>query len=305
MNEYKSLSDIPFSGERAVIVNVHTLLCTTLAILSTRRYMDMPLLVIDCPLNGSSDAVALRKLQTKYDFDLICLPLRRHGDTLDDLFMHIKSEWIYLIDSDVEVLNGEALHMMRTMRQKNQVMEKNQIFGVGMKQTSGYGVRMQRHWYYKECMYIPYCCLNVALVREEIERGCSFNIASKTNLSKTGGAIRKVRSKLEKGQLFKCAKMADSLLDIFRKSHKGHSTDIIYYDTGGLLFETLQARGMLYMDWSFHTYPAYVTHFCGITRNEMYSNEPFCSSMESTADFIRNRLLTEYAFGMEYYESVS
>lgn len=187
MNEYKSLLDIPFSGERAVIVNVHTLLCTTLAILSTRRYMDMPLLVIDCPLNGSSDAVALRKLQTKYDFDLICLPLRRHGDTLDDLFMHIKSEWIYLIDSDVEVLNGEALHMMRTMRQKNQVMEKNQIFGVGMKQTSGYGVRMQRHMYYKERMYIPYCCQNVALVREEIERGCSFNIASKTNLSKTGG----------------------------------------------------------------------------------------------------------------------
>lgn len=51
MSEYKTISEIPYSSERAVIVNVHTLLCTTLAILSTRRYMDMPLLVIDCPLH--------------------------------------------------------------------------------------------------------------------------------------------------------------------------------------------------------------------------------------------------------------
>ena len=51
MSEYRTISEIPYSSERAVIVNVHTLLCTTLAILSTRRYMDMPLLVIDSPLH--------------------------------------------------------------------------------------------------------------------------------------------------------------------------------------------------------------------------------------------------------------
>lgn len=59
MSEYKTISEIPYSSERAVIVNVHTLLCTTLAILSTRCYMDMPLLVIDCPLHNESDADAM------------------------------------------------------------------------------------------------------------------------------------------------------------------------------------------------------------------------------------------------------
>ncbi len=186
MKEYKYISDIPYSSERAVIVNVHTLLCTTLAILSVRRYMDMPLLVVDCPLNGQSDAEALRRLQADYDFDLVCLPLRHHGDTLDDLFLHIHSDWLYLVDSDVEILNAEALQMMRTLRTRS-LIGGNHIFGTGMKQVSGYGLPPMEHTFHAERMWIPYCCLNVALLRAEIEQGCSFNIVSKTNLSRTGG----------------------------------------------------------------------------------------------------------------------
>lgn len=182
MKEYNSLSEIPYSQERAVIVNVHTLLCTSLAILSVRRYMDMPLLVIDCPLHGEADAVALRRMQADYDFDLICLPLRQHGDTLDDLFLHIQSDWVYLVDSDIEVLSGDALRMMRTMRDTN-VIDREHIFGVGMKQVSGYGLPPMEHTYHAERMWIPYCCLNVALVRRAIEDGQSFNIVAKTNIN--------------------------------------------------------------------------------------------------------------------------
>lgn len=36
-----------YALERVVIINVHMLLCTTLAILSAKRNMDMPLLVVD------------------------------------------------------------------------------------------------------------------------------------------------------------------------------------------------------------------------------------------------------------------
>lgn len=187
MAEYKLLSEIPYSPERAVIVNVHTLLCTSLAILSVRRYMDMPLLVIDCPLHGEADAAALRRMQADYDFDLICLPLQEHGRTLDDLFRHIQSDWVYLVDSDVEVLSGEAVHIMRTMLRTNQIADKTRIFGAGMKQTAGYGVRSQRHLYYRERMWIPYCCLNVALVRSEIEQGGSFINVAKPNFNAIGG----------------------------------------------------------------------------------------------------------------------
>ncbi len=95
--------------------------------------------------------------------------------------------------------------------------------------------------------------------------------------------------------------MADRLLDIFRRSHRGHSTDSIYYDTGGLLFEQLNARNLYYMDWSFHTYPAYCKHFCGLTRSEMFADEPFCSTLGSQADYIRQRLRSEYAFDPKQY----
>lgn len=302
MKEYSTISTIPYSSERAVIVNVHTLLCTTLAILSTRRYMDMPLLVIDCPLNGESDAEALRCLQKNYDFDLICLPLRHHGDTLDDLFLHIQTDWLYVVDSDVEILNAEALRIMRTMRKQSLVDEKH-IFGVGMKQVSGYGLPPMEHTYHAERMWIPYCCLNVALIRAEIKRGNSFNITAKTNLKLTGGAFRKVRNKLNKHKMYKLGYATDICMNMFRKRYKGHRIDETLYDTGALLFEVLSAKGLHYIDWSFYAYPAYVTHFCGVTRSAMYSNEPVAAQISDIEQTIRQRLSEVYHFDYNmYYE---
>lgn len=186
MKEYTSLLDMPFTQERAIIINVNTLQCTTLAILSTLRYMDMPLLVVDCPLHGESDIESLRKLQQQYDFDLISMPLRQHGDTLDDIFLHLQTEWIYLVDSDIEVLNNDALHLMRAMRKHNEISE-TRIFGIGMRQVSGYGMPPQERYFHAERMWIPYCCLHTTLVKHAIEEGGSFNIYAKQNYTKMGG----------------------------------------------------------------------------------------------------------------------
>lgn len=295
MSEYKTISEIPYSSERAVIVNVHTLLCTTLAILSTRRYMDMPLLVIDCPLHNESDAGALRRLQKEYNFDLCCLPLKRHGDTLDDLFLHIASDWIYLVDSDVEILNDEALRMMRIMRKRGLVDDK-QIFGVGMKQLPGYGVSPMEHTYFTERMWIPYCCLNVALVQKEIISGGSFNIIAKTNLYFAGGGFRKVRNKLIKYNLLSLAHIVDLSMSIFRKGYRGHCIDETLYDTGALLFKALSDEGLRYIDWSFLTYPMFVTHFCGVTRSAIYVNENFAVGINDIKQTILRRLEEEYNF---------
>lgn len=298
MKEYNSLSEIPYSPERAVIVNVHTLLCTSLAILSVRRYMDMPLLVIDCPLNGEADAAALRRMQADYDFDLICLPLRQHGDTLDDLFLHIQSDWVYLIDSDIEVLSGEALRMMRTMQDTN-VIDREHIFGVGMKQVSGYGLPPMEHTYHAERMWIPYCCLHVALVRRAIEDGQSFNIVAKTNINAWGGVFRKIRNRLHKYGLPKLAHYTDVGMELFRKRYKGHCIDETLYDTGALLFEFLSEHGLHYIDWSFYSYPAFTTHFCGVTRSEMYNNEPVAAQMSDIRQTILQRLSEVYHFDID------
>ena len=186
MTTFTTIQEIPFAAERAVIINVHTLLCTTLAILSAKRYLDMPLLVIDCPLHGETDREALMRLQQDYDFDLLSLPLRPHGDTLDDLFLHLAGEWIYLVDSDVEVLNDKGVEQMRWMRTHSLVKE-NKLFGVGMRQVSGFGLPPQERLFHAERMWIPFCALHISAVREAIENGESFNIASKDNYGKMGG----------------------------------------------------------------------------------------------------------------------
>ena len=303
MSEYKTISEIPYSSERAVIVNVHTLLCTTLAILSTRCYMDMPLLVIDCPLHNESDAEALRRLQKEYNFDLCCLPLKRHGDTLDDLFLHIASDWIYLVDSDVEILNGEALQMMRTMRSRS-LVDTILIFGVGMKQLSGYGVPPMEHTYFSERMWIPYCCLNVTLVRKEIESGSSFNIMSKTNLNPIGGDFARFATNSKNTIFFRLAHIVDLGMSVFRKGYKGHCIDETLYDTGALLFKTLSDKGLHYIDWVFYSYPAYVTHFCGVTRSAIYVNENFAVGINDIKQTILRRLEEEYNFDYNRFYKV-
>lgn len=302
MKEYKSLLDIPFAQERTIIINVHTLRCTTLAILSTLRYMDdIPLLVVDCPLNGESDIESLRLLQKYYDFDLISMPLRQHGDTLDDVFMHLQAEWIYLVDSDIEVLNSDALHLMREMRKHNEISSER-IFGVGMRQVSGYGLPPQERYFHAERMWIPYCCLHTPLVKRTIENGGSFNICAKKNYTIVGGAIRKVRNRLLKYGCNRLANITDWIMSAFRYGHKERKIDTILYDTGALLYENMRDSGLHYMDMSFYCNPAFVTHFCGVTRNAMYENEPVSTNIYAVEEVIKDRLKYIYQFEYNFFE---
>lgn len=47
---YKSITEISFKEELGVIINCGTRLSTTLTLLSGLRYLNMPLLVIDCSI---------------------------------------------------------------------------------------------------------------------------------------------------------------------------------------------------------------------------------------------------------------
>ena len=300
MTTFTTIQEIPFAAERAVIINVHTLLCTTLAILSAKRYLDMPLLVIDCPLHGADEREALMRLQQDYDFDLLSLPLRPHGDTLDDLFLHLAGEWIYLVDSDVEVLNDKGVEQMRWMRTHSLVKE-NKLFGVGMRQVSGFGLPPQERLFHAERMWIPFCALHIPAVREAIENGESFNIASKANYGKMGGGLRRVRNKMDKYGLQYIAKLTDKVLDLFRYRYVGRGIDYTLYDTGAAIYEWLQRHGYIYLDCTFYAYPGYVEHFCGVTRQQMYENEPVCTNLTDIDLTIKHRLSEKYHFDFEHY----
>lgn len=186
------INDLPYFRERAVIINVNTLLCTTLAILSAERYLDMPMLVIDCPLNGKSDYDNLKKLQKEHQFELLQLPLKNHGSTLDDLMLNLKSDYICLVDSDVEILNDRAIRFMRELM-FDTMLTPDQVFGSGMIQVGGFGLPPMERYFHKERMWIPLTYLNRVLVAEEIKSGTSFNIIGVSNYK--GKLLPKLRNK--------------------------------------------------------------------------------------------------------------
>ncbi len=104
---YQSISEVPYSFDKALIINVGTPEYTTQAILSLRRESDIPCVVIDCPYNGNEDFSYLSSLQTEYRFDLVSMPLQKHGLTLDYVFSTVQCDWLLLVDSDIEFQKGK------------------------------------------------------------------------------------------------------------------------------------------------------------------------------------------------------
>src|SRR5690349_6456247 len=93
-------NQLPPAAEAAVIINVSTKFVTTLALLSTLRYVQIPTIVLDCESrDGSYDW--FKDLLRRHDFHLIPAELRPHGQTLDWVFKNIQAERVLLVDSDV------------------------------------------------------------------------------------------------------------------------------------------------------------------------------------------------------------
>lgn len=94
--------------------------------------------------------------------------------------------------------------------------------------------------------------------------------------------------------------MVDRIMNCCRLGHKEQKIDTILYDTGARLYENMKNIGLHYIDMSFYCHPAFVTHFCGVTRNAMYEDEPVSVSENDIENYIRERLLTEYNFELNF-----
>lgn len=91
-------------------------------------------------------------------------------------------------------------------------------------------------------------------------------------------------------------------MNIFRLDYKERKIDTILYDTGALVYEKLRIKGLHYIDISFYCHPAFVTHFCGITRNLMYKNEPVSTNIYAVEEVIKDRLKYIYQFEYNFFE---
>ena len=108
------LVDLPAQPARAIIINCSTKVVSTLALMSVLRHANMPVLLIDCASRDGSWAW-FSALAKQHTFDLLAMPLRPHGKTLDRIFCESQDAALLLVDSDLEILRGDIMLKMARM----------------------------------------------------------------------------------------------------------------------------------------------------------------------------------------------
>lgn len=297
---FHSISEIPYRKETAVIINVGTKLVTTLALLSAIKRANMPVLLVDCPYENSlEDYNYFQTIMDNYKFDLIQLPLKHHGETLDNIFRNLSTDYILLIDSDLEILDNHIVFQMRKF------VENNNVFGAGFRH-GGFDIKKEidyeeiRDGYYEERMWIPFTLLKTEMIKEALNVGFSFNIRTFYNIIPSNQKIS--RKLLYSKQIQKIAflKNSDYLFFNFLKKEYHHKKPlVVIYDTGSDIYMHLRyGKKCFYVGIDSETglEDEFVHHYNGITRKLMYDDPYNTGSVNAEYQSIINKLNKEYHF---------
>jgi hypothetical protein len=167
----QSLQDLQPQRGRTVVINAHTDLVTTRALLSAVELGGQPVLLVNCAPPASSTAHFDRFAST-YGIDVLEAPLKLHGQTLDRLFSELRDERILLLDSDAEVRDPSLVPWMHEM------LDDGRVFGAGF--TQGPHLAPE-HWpqpagtvLYMERPWVPCTMLRVSHVMEALAAGRTF-----------------------------------------------------------------------------------------------------------------------------------
>ena len=260
---YKDISEVPFSTEKVVIINVGTRIMTTLSLMSVLKNCRIPVLLIDCPVKASdsNDFEYFRKINTTYHFDLISLPLKEHGQTLDFIFTNLKAEKLLLVDSDLEVLDSKVVDNV------SELMKFEKTFGAGF--THGPCVVNEGDWIkdtvgrYEERMWIPFCMLNVEYVKSSIQNGYSFSCKTFYNIIPHNQKISKFLFSFRKKVFI------STISKLFGVSFSNKIPLFVAYDTGADIYQYLKNNKYYHFfgfDANSSVQNSYVIHYGGITR---------------------------------------
>jgi len=270
------LNEIPHLVKAGIIINVSTKFVTSLALLSSLKYLNIPLILIDCEsVDGSYDYFT--ELMSEHDFYLMTLPLKKHGYTLDFIFNNIKADIVYLIDSDVEILNDRIINFI------DENLNRDSVFGSGfvhngewLNNQSSIGFN---YGYFVERMWIPFTCLKVSMIREALAAGKSFINVNYFNDFSYSQFISKAL--ILRHRIFALRKLKLRFLNIFKREIDGHKPCYLIYDTGSCVYQFLKNQLQYY----FVGIPAkyhdeYLLHYHGITRRKLNPNDKNTAVLE-------------------------
>jgi hypothetical protein len=254
----------------------------------------MPVLVVDCQsTDGSFEYFS--KIMKAFDFDLLSMPLSRHGTTLDWLFTHIPSKKVLVMDSDAELLDSDILGILRAF------IDDERTFGCGF--VEGPGVLSDAvhppHGYYEERFWLPFVMLKTSLVREALREGCSFVAKTFFNdfpASQFLSRILRIRYHIP---IVKNRRL--SWLDPFRRSFHGHKPSYVVFDTGAEVYQYLKyQKGYLFVGFPAYFSARYVAHYHGVTRLLLTPKHRIDTrlgtSLENIQDVVLRRLRERYDF---------
>jgi hypothetical protein len=291
---YKSVTGdlipgLPAVQELAVIINVETKYVTSLALLSTLRHIDIPVLVIDCESkDGSFDWFA--SLQRHHAFHLISAPRRPHGMALDWIFQTARADCILLVDSDVEVLNKEMFEVMRARLSDECVYGAGYLqpgewfkthYGTNQRAKSGIGFYMTRPW-------IPFALLRVGPIRQGVAAGASFmHLLVLNDLPQIPAIGRLLWHRFRIPGL---RQMRLRPLDYFRHEYEERKPSYVFFDTGAQIHQVLTRGGFSFGDvgpdipyWS-------VRHLQGVTRSLLYGASHDAQSTSAVEPIVLEKL---------------
>jgi hypothetical protein len=310
------ITELPSAEEQVVITNVNTKIATTLALMSALKYAEMPVIILDCKSDdahwiiGQTRSIVsdgsyeyFSKLMNDFEFDLLSIPLRSYGSTLDWLFSHVPSRKVLLIDSDAELLNAEIIKLA------HEYIDDENTFGFGFidgpfwwDQHEVVRVFQEEPFpprgYYEERPWLPFAMLKSSMVREATQAGCSFELRKVPNDFAPSQLISHYLLKRYRFSIFRKSNL--TWLDPFKRSFHGHKPSWVLYDTGADVYQYLKyERGYDFVGLPARLHSRYVSHFWGLSRLELDPKDTHGTPFTKIQDTVKRRLDEVYGFSPE------
>jgi len=263
-----------------VVINAHTDLVTTRALLSAVELGGQPVLLVNCDPPPSSTA-HFDRLADRYGIDVLESPLKLHGQTLDRLFSELRDERLLLLDSDAEIRDPELVRWM------HQMLDDGRAYGAGFTQGPH---RAPEHWpqpagtvLYMERPWVPCTMLRVGHVTEALAAGRTFvpqyvpnDLGAGRRASnflaarwgppwaphsqKFNALPAALRERARTWRLDRLAPLRSAYYHVLRPS-------MAFYDTAADVHEHLRfERGLLYAGLPFELGTDQVHHYEGVSR---------------------------------------
>jgi len=306
------LNELSPQRSRTIVINVNTDLVAVRAVLSAVEVVGDPVLLVSCdPTPKSREHFA--RLMSSYAFDIIEVPLRVHGETLDWLFRTLRDERLLLLDSDAEVRDPAFVDWMRAK------LDNPLTFGAGFTWGPFF---ITEEWLappdsilYMERPWVPCVWLKTEPVRAALAGGLSFaarfipnDVACSARLSRflaarwgpPWGVSSRWFSRLPAPAQRAMSTWRLDALRWARRRYHGLQPSMACYDTGAEVYQHLRfQKEMLFAGIPMELIDDEVHHYSGVTRYSLHGSSALDTKEEDVAEEVIERLESRYRYRWE------